>query len=287
MATTGLTALGDSQFTSIIQSDVILELRPANTEFKQFIRRAVGGASKVVSFTLYGDLGPSGAPGTTPSDDLTDISSTAMSDTAVTCTAAEGGFRIDVGDFVREVSVQGDGLIGDATAMLGRGLRERWETDLATFMDDFSNVTTAGSTLTAVDHLSAVSALEQRDIPGPYAAYYDPKQTGELRLEIATTTASFEVGGRNAALVTPFGVSGWFGSYMGVPIFQSSTVVTTSSLVGGAVMNPDALGYYEVRADRIESQRDASLRALELVATQVYGIIEVSDTRGQTVKSAA
>ncbi len=286
MAGTGLTALGDSQFTSIIQSDVVMELRPANTS-KSFLRRAVGGASKVASFTLYGDLGPSGAPGSTPSDDLTDLTSTAMSDTAITCTAAEGGFRIDIGDFVREVSVQGDGLIADATAMLVRGLNERWETDLATFLDDFSNVTAAASTLTASDHLAAVSALEQRDIPGPYVAYYDPKQTGELRAEIASTTASYAIG-RDGELVAPFGDSGFFGTYMGVPIWQSSLVVTTSGLAGGAVFQSGvALGYYEVRANRIEPQRDASLRSLELNATQVYGIAEVSDTRGQTVKSAA
>ncbi len=286
MAGTGLSALGDSQFTSIIQSDVIDELRPANTS-KEFLRKAVGGASTVVSFTLYGDTGPSGVIGTTPTDDLTDITSTAMSDTAVTCTADEGGFRIDIADFIREVSVQGDGLIADATRMLVAGLNERWETDLATFMDDFSNVTTAASTLTAVDHLAAVSALEQRDVPAPYVAYYDPKQTGELRAEIATTTSSYAIG-RDGDLVKPFGDSGFFGTYMGVPIWQSSLVVTTSGLVGGAVFQSGvALGYYEVRPNRIESQRDASLRSLELVATQVYGIAEVSDTRGQTVKSAA
>lgn len=285
MAGTGISALGDSIFAEIVQADVIDELRPANTS-KSFLRKAMGGPSRVASFVLYGDLGPSGAPGTTPTDDLTDISSTAMSDTSVDCTAAEGGFRIDVGDLVREVSVQGDGLIADATRMLVAGLNERWETDLAAFMDDFSNVTTAGSTLTAADHLAAVSALEQRDIPKPYAAYYDPKQTGELRAEIATTTSSYAIS-HDASLVTPFGDSGVFGTYMGVPIWQSSLVVTTSSLVGGAVFNHDALGYYEIRPNRIEPQRDASLRALELVATQVYGIAEVSDTRGQTVKSAA
>lgn len=286
MASTGIVALADSTFTSIIQSDVVDELRPANTS-KAFLRRAVGGASAAVSFTLYGDTGPSGVIGTTPTDDLTEITATAMSDTAVVCTADEGGFRIDVTDFVRETTVQGDGLIGDATRMLVAGLNERWETDLAAFMDDFSNVTSAASTLTATDHLAAVSALEQRDIPGPYVAYYDPKQTGELRAEIATTTASYAIG-RDGDLVKPFGDSGFFGTYMGVPIWQSSLVVTTSGLVGGAVFQSGvALGYYEVRGNTIESQRDASYRSLELVASQLYGLAEVSDTRGQTVKSAA
>jgi hypothetical protein len=210
-----------------------------------------------------------------------------MSDTQVTVTSDEGGFRIDITDFVRETTVQGDTLLGEASSQLVKGLNERWETDLAALMDDFSNVTTAGSQLTAVDHLAAVSALEQRDIPRPYVAYYDPQQTGELRQEIATTTSSYAIT-HDGDLVTPFGDSGFFGTYMGVPIWQSSLVVTTSSLVGGAVFQAGvALGYVETRANRVESQRDASLRSWEFVGTQAYGLGEVSDTRGQTVKSAA
>jgi hypothetical protein len=286
MATTGLTALGDSTFATIVQSDVIDELRPANTS-KQFLRRAVAGASAAANFVLYGDLGPSGVIGTTPSDELTDITSTAMTDSTVAVTADEGGFRIDVADFVREVSIQGDGLIADATRMLVAGLNERWETDLAALMDDFTNITTCASTMTAADLLAAVSALEQRDIPGPYVAYLDPKQSGELRAEIASSTASYLIG-RDGDLVSPFADSGFFGTYMGVPIWQSSLTVTTGTLVGGAVFQSGvALGYLEIRPNRIEPQRDASLRALELVATQVYGLAEVSDTRGQTIKSVA
>ena len=171
--------------------------------------------------------------------------------------------------------------------IVGRSVAEKWETDVAALMDDFSNVTTAASTLTPVDLLSAISALEQRDIPGPYVGYLDPKQTGELRAEIATTSASYAVG-RDGDLVSPFGDSGMFGTYMGLPIWQTSLVATTSSLVGGAVFaSGQALGCYEIWGPRIETQRDASYRSLEFVGTQCYGLVEISDTRGQTLKSAA
>ena len=170
--------------------------------------------------------------------------------------------------------------------MVARSVAEKWETDLAALVDDFAGVTTAASTLTSTDLLAAVSALEQRDIPGPYVGYLDPKQTGELREQISTTASSYAVG-RDGDLVRPFGDSGFFGTYMGLPIWQTSLVVTTSSLVGGAVFNKDALGCYELWGPRIETQRDASYRALEFVGTQCYGFIEISDTRGQTIKSAA
>ena len=160
------------------------------------------------------------------------IASTALSDTQVSATAADVGFRVDVTDLIR--AIHPTDMYAEVAGIVIRSMNEKWETDVAALMDDFTNVTTAASTLTPVDLLAAVSALEQRDIPGPYVAYLDPKQTGELRQEIATTTAVYQVGGTRRS-GPPFGDSGFFGTYMGLPIWQTSLVVTTGGLVGGAV----------------------------------------------------
>ena len=280
MASTGKAALDVSVFAAIVQAEMVPELRPAMTS-REFLRFATGGASTVASFPLWTDPGSAAAP----TDDLSEIASTALADTQVAATAAEVGFRVDVTDLIRETHVTD--LYSEVAGIVGRSVAEKWETDVAALMDDFSNVTTAASTLTPVDLLSAISALEQRDIPGPYVGYLDPKQTGELRAEIATTSASYAVG-RDGDLVSPFGDSGMFGTYMGLPIWQTSLVATTSSLVGGAVFaSGQALGCYEIWGPRIETQRDASYRSLEFVGTQCYGLVEISDTRGQTLKSAA
>jgi len=280
MASTGKAALDDSVFAELVEAQMVQELRPAMTS-REFLRFATPGPSTVASFPLWGDPGAAAAP----ADDITEIASTAMSDTQQSATAAEVGFRIDISDLIR--ATHPSNLYAEAGAMVARSVAEKWETDLAALMDDFSNVTTAASVLTGVDLLSGVSALEQRDIPGPYVGYLDPKQTGELRQEIATTNASYAVG-RDGELVRPFGDSGFFGTYMGLPIWQTSLVVTTAALVGGAIFQSKvALGCYEVWGPRVETQRDASLRAMEFVGTQAYGFAEISDTRGQTVKSAA
>ena len=280
MAATGKAALDDSVFAAIVESQVVQELRPAMTS-REFLRFATGGSSTVATFPLWTDPGPA----TAPASDITDLSSTAMADTKQQATAAEIGFRIDISDVIRETHPTN--LYAEAAAMVVRSLVEKWETDLAALMDDFSNVTTAASTLTGIDVLAAVSALEQRDIPGPYVGYLDPKQTGELRAEIATTTASYAVG-RDGEKVTPFGTSGYFGTYMGLPIWQTSTVVATSGLNGGSVFcSGQALGAYEIWGPRVETQRDASLRAMEFNGTACYGFVEIDDTRGQTVKSVS
>lgn len=284
MASTGKAALDDSVAAEIVEGVMVQELRPAMTS-RGIVRFGTKGFSTVKSFPLWGDPGAAAAP----TDDLSDLASTALSDTQQTATAAEVGFRVDITDLVRATH-QSD-LYSEAGGMVARSVNEKWETDVAALMDDFTNVTTAASTLTPIDVLAAVSGLEQRDIPGPYVGYFDPKQTGELRNEIAVSTASYEVG-RDGELVRPFADSGWFGVYMGLPIWQTSLVVTTSSLVGGAVFasgpGPNAaIGAYEIWGPRVETQRDASARALEFNGSACYGLVEISDTRGQTVKSAA
>jgi hypothetical protein len=280
MAATGKAALDDSVAAEVVQTQMIPELRPAMTS-RAFLRFAVPGPSTVASFPLWGDPGSAASP----TDDLSEIASTALSDTEQSATAAEVGFRVDVTDLIR--ATHPSDLYSEAAGMVARSIGEKWETDLAALMDDFSNVTTAASTMTGLDLLAAVSALEQRDIPGPYVAYLDPKQSGEFRAEIATTTSSYAIG-RDGEKVAPFGVSGYFGNYMGVDIYHTSLVVTTSSLVGGAVFASGvALGCYEIWGPRVETQRDASFRSTEFVGTQCYGLGVLSNTRGQTLKSAA
>lgn len=279
MATTGAVALADTIFAEIVERRVLEELRPANTS-RDVVWFAAKGPSQVSSFGTWGD----GGPATALTDDLSEIAATTLSDTQASVTATGKGFRVDITDFVREINVADTYAL--ASRQVAAALAEKWETDLAALMDDFSNVTTAGSTLTGADILAAVSALEQRDVPGPYVAYLSPKQTGELRAEIATTSSSYESGGRNAALVSPFYNSGFFGTYMGIPIYQSSLTVTTSNLVGGGVFAArQAIGAYEVLPQRLETQRDASFQAMEFVGSHWYGVAEVSDTRGQTLKS--
>jgi len=283
MASTTVTngGLENLYWAEVVGRDVMQELRAALTS-RDFIWFQPPGPSNVATFPMWNDDQAAAAAAFT---DAAEITSTVMNDLEATATAAEVGYRIDISDLARAITPVN--TIAEATRICASNVALKWETDLAALMDDFSNITTAASTLTGVDLLSAVSALEQRNVPGPYVGYLDPKQTGELRQEIATTNASYAIG-RDGEKVTPFHDSGMFGTYMGLPIFQTTLVVTTSSLVGGAVFAANqAIGCYELWGPRVETQRDASYRLLEIIASQCYGFVEVDDTRGQTVKSAA
>lgn len=275
------TNMNDTIYAEEFNAQILEELRPAMTS-RSFLRWAPLGNSTAHSFTLQDDPGASSGSFTEGTDYTT---VTDLTTSKATATAAEVGLMTTVSDVLIKTSLLD--AVPHSKGVLNRGTLEKWETDLGAFMDDFTNVTTAATTLTVDDHLAAVSALEQRDIPGPYVGYYHPKQTGELRREIAATTAlvtADEADGVQMAAAK----SGDFGVFFGTRLYFTSVVVNTSGLRGGAVFQSGtALGAYEIWGPRIEVERRASLRGFYVISTACYGLIEVSDTRGQTVKSAA
>ena len=81
--------------------------------------------------------------------------------------------------------------------------------------------------------------------------------------------------------------TGYVGSLAGVKIFETSNMADTSDNFPGttgdykgAVFHRDALALAMMQDIKIETQRDASLRADEIVATSVYGTGEIHDTYG-------
>jgi hypothetical protein len=275
------TNLNDTFYAEEFSAQILEELRPAMTS-RSFMRWAPAGNSTAFSFSLQDDPGPSSASFTEGTDYTT---VTDLTTSKATATVAEVGLMTTVSDVLIKVSLLD--ALPHVKSVLNRGTLEKWETDIGALMDDFTNVTAAASTLTVDDLLAATSALEQRDIPGPYVAYLHPKQAGELRRDIASTTAIVTAGESDSVQMTAQ-KSGDFGNLFGTQIYFTSTVVSTSNLRGGAVFQSGAaLGAYELWGPRIEVERRASLRGFYVVSTACYGLIEVSDTRGQTITSAA
>ena len=86
--------------------------------------------------------------------------------------------------------------------------------------------------------------------------------------------------------------TGLVGQIAGVNIFETSNMTDSSGNdpgstgdYKGAVFHSDALGLAMMQDLKIETQRDASLRADEIVATAVYGVGELDDSKGCEVES--
>ena len=134
----------------------------------------------------------------------------------------------------------------------------------------------------------AVAKLRANSVPAEnLAAVIHPNVAFDLKSGLTNTFANPNAGVGNEILR-----SALVGSIAGVPIFETSNMTDSSgndpATTGdfkGAVFHPDALGLAMMQDLKIEVQRDASLRADEIVATAVYGVGELNDTNGCEVEA--
>lgn len=287
-ATTG--NMDDTFVAATFDANILPELRPAitNRNFMRWAPAVTGdGGSTAHSFSLLGD--PGAGIALTQGTDYTTV--TDITTSKQTATAAEVGLMTTVSDVLIMVSLLD--AVSVCGALLIRSVKEKWEADVAAVADDFGSSTTANSTLTPTDLLAAISAIEQRDAAtGPLVGYLHPKQSGELRQEIAATTAlrtAAEAGVPMGAVTGETDGRGFFGNLYDVDIYQTSQVASSSSLRQGSIfVGGQCLGAKELWGPRVETERRASLRGFYVIATADYGVVGVEVTnRGQMLKSAA
>lgn len=279
------TNMDDTFVAATFEARILDELRPSVTT-RSFIRWAPDGNSTAHSFSLLGDPGASGAM--TEGTDFTSV--TDITTSKQTATASEVGILTTVSDVLIKVSLLD--AVSTASAILTRSTLEKWETDVAGIADNFSTSTTAASTLTPADVLAAISAIEQRDAAtGPLVGYVHPKQIGELRSEVAATTAlrtAAEPVGLGAVTGETNGRGYTFNLY-DVDFYQTSLVASSSNLRQGSIfVSGQCIGAKEIWGPRVETERRASLRGFYVVSSACYGVVGVETTnRGQMLKSAA
>jgi N4-gp56 family major capsid protein len=209
----------------------------------------------------------------------TDISvPTSFDTTSKTITAAETGVMVTLTDLSKESASE------DVAAAIGRQIGDamatKVDTDLAALFSGFSNAVGNGDReITVEDFFKAAAILRNNKAPGPYVAVIHPYQAFQLKKQLtnAGTTMNHnitDVG--NTALR-----DGFVARLASIDIFESTVVSGDSAgaFVGG-IMSQDALGYMVKRGMRIEEQRDASLRATEIVGSMAYGVSEIFDAYG-------
>ena len=262
----------DTEFAAWVSSNILDENRPYNV-MRPFFRYEGRQASNVYDFPIQADPGAAAAY-----TEGTGLANTALTTDKASATAGTFGIMATVTDELSETSLISVGA--QAASVLGRSVMEKFETDATSLTDEFANTTgTDGVPTTLATLLEAINQLEQRDQMGTPVGVLDPVQVGDVRQDAATSGAAvLGTGVANGTLDAT--LSGFAFSWGGVNFYQTSLVSAT----GGAVfLSGVALGLYEVRPLRIETQRDASLPGTEIVATTRYGMIEIRDVAGETV----
>ena len=203
--------------------------------------------------------------------------------TTVDLTASEVGAKVILTDkLVRQSSPNVMAIIG---RQLGDGMARKKDTDvhaLYTNLNDGTNLGTAGTSF-KVNNVQAIIAYAKANKFGSQLyILHHPNAVAYLSKEAATvgTTAGGAIpDGWTADLLKNF-FSG-LRPLNNVPIFEDGNLSVDSADDAIGVCADKAAMAALVSVDtRTERQRDASLRATEIVMTADYGVFELDDDRG-------
>ena len=232
---------------------------------------AITGGGKAVEVPVYAQVSASAVA------EATDFSNTAIDPSSVTITASEVGVMTTLTDLARNSAPRN--VAGDIGKLFGEALARKQDADLIALFDGFS--TTLGDGTTAISPaviFNALSTLRANSLPAnECAVVLHPKIAYDLKSGLTNTFAGLDTENSNEALR-----SGFVGTLAGMPIFETSNMANTGTAgdYKGGAMHKDALAIAMMQDVKIETQRDASLRADEIVATSVYGVGEIHDSYG-------
>ena len=233
---------------------------------------AITGGGKAVEVPIYAAVSAAAV------SEATDLSNTAIDPSSVTITAAEVGVMTTLTDLARNAAPRN--VAADIGRLFGEAVAKKQDQDLIALFDGFSTAVGDGTTaIIAAAVFNALSTLRANALNiNECAVVLHPKIAYDLKANLTNTFANANANDlANEALR-----SGFVGSLAGMRIFETSNMSntgTTGDYKGGA-FHRDALALAEMQGLKIETQRDASLRADEIVATAVYGVGEIHDSYG-------
>jgi N4-gp56 family major capsid protein len=232
----------------------------------------IAGGGKSVEVPIYSAISASAVA------EATDLSNTAVNPTSVTITASEVGVMTTLTDLARNSASRN--VAADIGRLFGEGIAKKMDQDLIALFDGFSITLGDGTgAITVASIFNAASTLRSAGLPVEECyAILHPKIAYDLKANLSNSFANANAND----LVNEALRSGYVGSLAGIQVFETSNMSDTGTGgdYKGAVFHKDALALAMMQDIKIETQRDASLRADEIVATAVYGVGELHDSYG-------
>ena len=202
--------------------------------------------------------------------------------TTVDLTASEVGAKVIITDkLLRQSAVNVMSIIG---RQLGDGMARKKDTDVHALYSGFS--TSLGAANTTMSLANTAGAI----------AYAKANKFGSQVYIIQHPNAVFDIANTAVTASTTYPVpKGWsedlLGEFFsglrplnGVAIFEDGNLtIDASDDVVGAIADKSALCVLNSVTTKTERQRDASLRATEIIMTSDYGVFELDDSRGASL----
>lgn len=217
----------------------------------------------------------------------TELTNTALTSASVTITSSEIGIQATITDVLDLSDIPA--AHGARLKQLGRAIGDKIDVDICALFSGFSTgVGTTTVNIALTNLLDAIYNLEVNDAAGlgSLVGVLHPRQTADLRTELEADAASIYVGAAQPSKA----MAGYFGSWFGIDIFQSTNVPTANAAAdraGGVFVRDYALGMAQKWAAKVETMRWAPIRGWVLVATAMYGVGEVEDSAGVNVTTDA
>ena len=232
---------------------------------------AIAGGGKAVEVPIYSAVSAAAV------SEASDLSNTAINPTSVSITASENGIMTTLTDMARNSAPRN--VAADIGKLFGEAIAKKIDTDLTALFDGFStSIGGAGQEVTVDKLFQASATLRQSAVPAGYSCVLNPKVAYNVKKALTNTFVNPNPNDlTNEALRT-----GYIGTIGGARIFETANVDGTSDTDSckGGMFHQDALALAMMQDLKIETQRDASLRADEIVATAVYGVGELHDSYG-------
>ena len=232
---------------------------------------AITGGGKAVEVPVYAQVSAAAV------SEASDLSNTAINPTSVTITASEVGVMTTLTDLARNSAPRN--VAADIGKLFGEALARKQDADLTGLFDSLTTEVGDGTAaISPAAIFNAMSTLRANSLPiNECAVVLHPKIAFDLKSGLTNTFAGLDTENSNEALR-----SGFVGKLAGMNIFETSNMSNTGNAgdYKGAAIHKDALAIAMMQDVKIETQRDASLRADEIVATSVYGVGEIHDSYG-------
>ena len=199
--------------------------------------------------------------------------------TTVDLTASEVGAKIILTDkLVKQSSPNVMAIIG---RQLGDGMARKKDNDVTALYSGFStDVGASGREMDTANVAAAVAFAKGSNFGSTVYINHHPFAVYLLAKEAAGTAATYPMTpGYSQDLLGNF----WSGirPIFGVPIFEDGNITrTTAAATVGVIADKSALAVLMSTDTRTDRQRDASLRATEVVMTADYGVFELDDSKG-------
>ena len=201
--------------------------------------------------------------------------------TTVDLTASEVGAKIILTDkLVRQSSPNVMSIVG---RQLGDGMARKKDTDVHALYSGLNGGTTLGANGTSMTLAFTAAAI----------AYSKANKFGTQTYILQHPNAVFDIANTAITASTTYPVpKGWSEDLLGnfwsglrplnnVPIFEDGNLSTSAGDDAvGVIADKSALAVLKSVDTRTERQRDASMRATEVVLTADYGVFELDDSRG-------